>query len=141
MAIRIRAPGLLKSSNSAQARYAAAKAKAYRRFYARYPKAPAQWRRYGLGATSVTVDPTQSQPAWLKTISDLAQAGLSIYQARQLQKIQLDRINTGKPPLSDSQIRALAPTVNVKADLPPEIKWPLIAGGAVILFLLVNRKR
>ena len=93
------------------------------------------------GAVDVSVDPTKAQPAWLKTIADLAQTGLSVYQAERLRKTQMDRINKGLAPLSDNQIRALAPTANVNLALPKELQYGLLAGGAALIYLLVKKRR
>ena len=95
----------------------------------------------GFGAVDVTVDPTKQPPKWLETISQLAQQGLSVYQAERLRKENLDRIRAGQPPLTDAQMKALAPTANVNVALPQDLKWAMIGGGAFLLYLLATRKR
>lgn len=102
-------------------------------------------RRYerarGLGAVDVTIDPTKQQAPWQKTLADLVQTGLSVYQAERLRKENLERIRAGKPPLTDAQMRSLAPTANVNVALPKELQYGMLAGGAALLYLLATRKR
>lgn len=99
----------------------------------------------GFGAvapsTSVTVDPTKPAPQWLQTITQLASQGLTIYQAERLRKENLDRIRQGLPPLTDAQMRSLAPTANVNVALPPALQYGALAGGAALLYLLATRRR
>lgn len=99
----------------------------------------------GFGAvaptTSVTVDPTKTAPQWLQTITQLASQGLTIYQAERLRKENLDRIRQGLPPLTDAQMRSLAPTANVNVALPPAIQYGALAGGAALLYLLATSKK
>lgn len=95
----------------------------------------------GFGAVDVTVDPTKEPPKWLQTLTQLAQQGLSVYQAERLRKENLERIRAGQPPLTEAQMRALAPTANVNVALPQDLKWAMIGGGAFLLYLLAKRKR
>src|SRR5690606_38616338 len=100
---------------------------------------------YGFGSlaptTSIDVDPSKPAPQWLQTITQLASQGLSIYQAERLRKENLDRIRQGLPPLTDAQMRSLAPTANVNVALPPAIQYGALAGGAALLYLLATRKK
>lgn len=98
-------------------------------------------RRGGFGVINTTIDPTATQPAWQKTITDLVQTGLSVFQAERLRKENLERIRAGKAPLTDAQMRSLAPTANVNVALPPAIQYGALAGGAALLYLLATRRK
>lgn len=105
-------------------------------YYGRRPIYP-----YGFGVINTTIDPTATQPAWQKTITDLVQTGLSVFQAERLRKENLERIRAGKAPLTDAQMRSLAPTANVNVALPPAIQYGALAGGAALLYLLATRRK
>lgn len=98
-------------------------------------------RKGGLGAVDINVDPTKPPPAWLQTITQLAQQGLTVLQAERLRKENLDRIRAGKPVLTADQMRALAATANVNVELPQDLKYAMIGGGAILLYLFAKKKR
>ncbi len=91
-------------------------------------------------APTVSIDPTKPVPDWQKTLTQLVQTGLSVYQAERLRKENLERIRNGQAPLTEAQMRALAPTANVAVTLPPAIQYGALAGGAALIYLLATRK-
>lgn len=87
------------------------------------------FRRRGLGAVDITVDPTAAKP-WY---ADILEKGLAIYQSEQVRREQKRRIEQGLPPLTDAQILSLWPT---------NTQWsligPLLIGALLISALLIG---
>lgn len=98
-------------------------------------------RTGGLGAAEIAVNPAQAPPAWLTNVSNLLQTGASIYQSERIAKENLKRAREGLPPLSAAQMRSLGAQANVNIELPPELKYGLLAGGAALLLILARKGR
>lgn len=105
------------------------------------PQAFAHIRRHGgLGAADLTVNPTASPPPWLKSVTDLLQTGATIYQSERIAKENLKRAREGLPPLNAAQVKSLGAQANVNIELPPELKYGLLAGGAALLMILARNR-
>lgn len=87
-------------------------------------------------ADTLTVQPGSQPPWW----ANLLQQGLTVFQAERLRAENLRRIREGLPLLTEQQARALAPTANVKVELPQGVKLALIGGGIALLALLFTRR-
>lgn len=91
--------------------------------------------RAGLGAIDVTIDPTAKKP-WY---ADFGEKALAIYQSISIAETNKKRLAQGLPPLTDAEIRKIAPAANVTVQLPPEIKAAIVGGVVFLGVLLITR--
>lgn len=73
-------------------------------------------------------------------VQDLLRQGVTLLQIRQINKINAERLKQGLPPLSNQEMRTLAPAVNVGVD--DKTRNLIIAGfaGLALLLLTLNKR-
>jgi hypothetical protein len=95
-----------------------------------------------LAPAGVTPDASTS---WLTDLTGLLTQGISAYGQIQLQNMNIDLIKQGKPPLTASQVSAIAPQLNVGLASSTQnlLMYGLLGGGAVLLLMsfMKHRKR
>ena len=83
--------------------------------------------------------------SWISDLTGLLTQGLSVYGQIQLQNMNMDLIKQGKPPLTQEQVSAIAPQLNVGLASSTQnlVVYGLLGGGAVLLLMsfMKNRRR
>lgn len=95
-------------------------------------------------AVGTTSDSGSSLSDIVSAISTAITQGVNVYDQFQLQNFNMDLIKQGKPPLTASQVGAIAPQFSV--GLAPQTQNTLLllavgAGGLLLLTSLLKHKR
>ena len=92
---------------------------------------------YVVGAQPTGVS-SDAAPTWVSDISNVLTQGLNLYGQLRLQDLNMNLIQQGKPPLTASQVSAMAPQLNVglAPDVQAKIQQYMIVGGVGILAIV-----
>jgi hypothetical protein len=101
-----------------------------------YPEAetdnPARWSNE-CGYFGQASESKPDDAPWYETlVKTTLPAALTIYQQRQITKLQTERMRQGLPPLTSDQVRTVLPPARVDVGLPPDTLRMLMIGAGVL---------
>jgi len=99
------------------------------------PEYAAALEELSTGVSSTISDAQAPGESWTDTLQRILPVLAATYQQKQILSIQLERAKNGLPPLPDSQFG-----VGVNVALSPELKTALLIGGALLVFVLMQKR-